>query len=266
MPVPPVSVFNFFRRDPRLKMWSPLGEDIKEYVSGKHGVATNASVRAAPGRGGVPCREKTIVNGQHNIYFGSGSDWQFGTQMTAMIWFNKNNTNWSQAQQYLFSKNYQNNLYWRIIIRVDPFVGVQVNGTGGAYSGLRGVSWHFAGRGWTHVAFTTDGSHLRLFINGTLVGSTPCTGNPNHTTPRLRVGDGVDAVNSDYGYIGQVQEPALFDAPLSPREIRAYYRYATLARPLRKQHFATSPPPPAPTGLSVLGGDRKNTISWAWSP
>jgi hypothetical protein len=264
MALPVRSVYHFFRGDPRLRMYAPLNGVLTEYVSEKHGVSNHGSIVPAPGRAGTACYEKTDISGTYRITFGTGSDWLFGTQMTAMIWFFKGPTWGTQTTQYVFSKSdSMNSERWWIGMNTDPALRVSVARSGSLVS--RTIPTRIQGS-WFHAAITTDGSTLRTFLNGVQVDSANCTINPNHASVPLQVGSWGHA---SYGYLGQFQEAALFNAPLSPAEIAAYYRYAALPRPERKIHFAIPPPPPppaAPTGLSVLGGDRKNTISWAWSP
>ena len=69
---------------------------------------------------------------------------------------------------------------------------------------------------WTHVAGTYDGALLRLYVNGTLVGSTPRTGPLPSSTGDFVIGGQADDSNYFDGMIDDVQ---LYERALSDQEI-----------------------------------------------
>jgi glucose/arabinose dehydrogenase len=71
---------------------------------------------------------------------------------------------------------------------------------------------------WTHLAATYDGTTLRLFVNGTQVGSRAVSGALVTSTGALRVGG-----NSLWGeyFAGRIDEVRLYNRPLTAAEIQA---------------------------------------------
>ena len=72
---------------------------------------------------------------------------------------------------------------------------------------------------WAHVAYTWDGSHSRLYLNGYQVAD-PTTTAPPVGGEGLAIGKGTDA-----GWIGRIDEPTIYERALSEYEIRDVFRY-----------------------------------------
>ena len=70
--------------------------------------------------------------------------------------------------------------------------------------------------GWNHVALTYDGSDLKLFLNGTVVASTPATGAIVESDDPLILGDFI-------GFQGSIDEVAIFGRSLAESEVRDHY-------------------------------------------
>jgi hypothetical protein len=71
---------------------------------------------------------------------------------------------------------------------------------------------------WTHLAVTYDGAMLRLYVNGTQVGSTAMTGSMVTSTGALRIGG-----NSIWGeyFQGQIDEIRIYNRALTQPQIQA---------------------------------------------
>ena len=69
---------------------------------------------------------------------------------------------------------------------------------------------------WTHLAVTYDGSNLRLYVNGTLTGTTAATGNMANSALPLRIGG-----NSIWGeyFAGRIDEVRIFNRALAASEV-----------------------------------------------
>ncbi len=85
---------------------------------------------------------------------------------------------------------------------------------------------------WAHVVGTYDGSHVRLYLNGKLVGAVPYSGEIYYTDPdyQFQISRSVDT-----GLRGGIDELAVYDRALTPSEIDAHFaavgfRRATLDR------------------------------------
>jgi hypothetical protein len=70
---------------------------------------------------------------------------------------------------------------------------------------------------WTHLAATYDGTTLRLYVNGTQVGSRSVAGSIVTTTGALRIGG-----NTVWGewFKGRLDEVRIYNRPLSQSEIQ----------------------------------------------
>jgi hypothetical protein len=88
----------------------------------------------------------------------------------------------------------------------DPGLGITVT-SGGIVTGA-----------WQHVAGVYDGSEIRLYINGLLVGSAPTSGSiiDNGTMP---AGVGRDDVSPALYFNGKMDDLRIFNAALSPDEL-----------------------------------------------
>jgi hypothetical protein len=69
---------------------------------------------------------------------------------------------------------------------------------------------------WTHLAATYDGSNVKLYVNGTLVGTVAATGSIVQTAAALQLG----AASAIGGWFrGRIDEVRIYNRALSPQEI-----------------------------------------------
>jgi hypothetical protein len=95
---------------------------------------------------------------------------------------------------------------------------------------------------WTHVAVTYDGATLRLYLNGTQVGSRAVTGSLVTSSNPLRIGG--NSVWGEY-FAGQIDEVRVYNRVLDAAAIRN-----DMATPVGNVNTAT--PPKAPTNVRVV--------------
>ena len=73
---------------------------------------------------------------------------------------------------------------------------------------------------WYHIAFTADGSNLKLYMNGSLVKSASETFAPVGNTYPLRIAEGS---YSNYPFNGLIDDVRIYNRALSATEIQAIY-------------------------------------------
>ncbi|HZL92980.1 MAG TPA: LamG-like jellyroll fold domain-containing protein, partial [Vicinamibacterales bacterium] len=105
-----------------------------------------------------------------------------------------------------------------------PNAGVRVGSTSYYARGTSGLPVNT----WTHLASTYDGSALRLYVNGTEVGSVAVTGTITTSTLPLRIGG--NAVWGEY-FAGRIDEVRIYNRALSAAEIAADMSAAPAATP-----------------------------------
>jgi len=88
-------------------------------------------------------------------------------------------------------------------------------------------NWALAKGAWTHVAVTCDGSRFGIYRNGVLTetGEMPC----ESLTATLYIGATGDTKQD--GWVGLIDEVALFNRALSPEEVKAVFEMTGIAVP-----------------------------------
>ncbi len=80
---------------------------------------------------------------------------------------------------------------------------------------------------WTHLVGTCDGQTKRLYVNGQLVGKSPAPFAPNDLRPLSMGGDQLAAPEPSAFFEGDLDEVAVYAAPLSPDEVLIHYGLIT---------------------------------------
>ena len=117
-----------------------------------------------------------------------------------------------------------------------------------------------AAAAWTHLATTYDGATLRLYSNGTQVGSQAVTGAMANSSGALRIGG--NAVWAEW-FSGRIDDLRLYNRALTAAEVQS---------DMNTPVGGTPPPPPdtqaptAPAGLAASGQTQTQiTLSWTAS-
>ncbi|HEV8655930.1 MAG TPA: S8 family serine peptidase [Candidatus Limnocylindria bacterium] len=79
---------------------------------------------------------------------------------------------------------------------------------------------------WTHLVGTFDGATLRLYLNGALVGATPAAPSSGGSGVTIigRLAGGI------YGFVGVLDEVAVYPSALSAERVRAHYQGGVMLR------------------------------------
>src|SRR5262249_20434970 len=92
---------------------------------------------------------------------------------------------------------------------------------GGTFAAVGGNAFGSSGLApgaWSHLALTYDGTTLRLYVNGTLVGSQAKTGAITTSTNQLQIGG--DSIYGQY-FSGAIDDVRVYNRPLSAAEIQS---------------------------------------------
>ncbi len=73
---------------------------------------------------------------------------------------------------------------------------------------------------WNHVVGTFDGSFLKIYVNGDLVGTTSYSGSINTDNSNLRIGAAVCSIGGLRHFNGKIDEVKLWNVALSKNNIR----------------------------------------------
>ncbi len=87
------------------------------------------------------------------------------------------------------------------------------------------ISYSLSLNQWQHLAFTWDGSDLRLYVNGILIDSAVHATQPEHK-PNFSIGrrsSSSDGSTSIYFFNGSIDEVAIYNRALSVIEIKDHY-------------------------------------------
>jgi chitodextrinase len=105
---------------------------------------------------------------------------------------------------------------------------------------------------WSHLAATHDGSVVRLYVDGALVGSTPATGKIRTSSNPLVLGTG----GNGELFAGQLDDVRVYNRALSLDELRS-----DMNTPVRRDTKA----PSTPAGLTVTR-QAQTELGLSWSP
>ncbi|MFH1544843.1 MAG: LamG-like jellyroll fold domain-containing protein [archaeon] len=94
------------------------------------------------------------------------------------------------------------------------------------FASLLGNDFDWIAGRWYHLAFTYDGSFLRLYVDGTEKASTPCSTPPGHSDHTLLIGNHFGSLNNEFdGVIDEVvisnYAKTSFIIPNTPPEVNA---------------------------------------------
>src|SRR5271166_172862 len=178
------------------------------------------------------------------------------TGMTLEAWVNPSSLsnslggNWDAA----ISKDHQNSsndisyaLYAATGTGTAPAVHILVGSTDYGAQGTSVLSLNT----WTFLAATYDGTTLKMYVNGTLVGSQTVAGSIFTTTDPLHIGGDWDSEM----FTGSIDNARIYKAALTPSQITTDMN--TGVGPVQ--------PPSAPGNLTATGSVGKVSLSWSAS-
>ena len=122
----------------------------------------------------------------------------------------------------------------------------------GTVNGVGSASWNvgLSPGQWYHYVGTYDGSTVKAYLNGVLVGSASATGNVRPSGLDVNIGRN-PAYNGDY-FNGTIDEVAIYPVALSAAQVSAHYNAS-----------GNNTPPPAPTTVTATAGANQAAVTWA---
>ena len=132
-----------------------------------------------------------------------------------------------------------------------PAVYINIGGSELSVSGTASISLNT----WTHLAGTYDGAMLRLFVNGSQVGTRATTGSIGVSTNPLRIGG--NAIWGEY-FSGRIDEVRIYNRALTQAEIQTDMNTSISA--------PDTTPPTVPTNLTATpASSTQINLSWTAS-
>ena len=132
-----------------------------------------------------------------------------------------------------------------------------VGGTFGGGNANAYGSTPLGANAWSYVAVTYDGATIRLYVNGTMVGSQAKTGAITSSTNQLQIGG--DALYGQY-FSGLIDEIRIYNTALSATAIQA-----DMTTPVSGSSTTDTTPPSTPTALTT-GAVGQTSITLSWNP
>jgi RHS repeat-associated protein len=211
----------------------PAGTYVNAPALGLPGLLQSDKPNFGTGFGGNTGRNVSVADGVHA---------DFSTAYTLEAWVRidtlvPGTTNYVICKEGAYALRLNGSADWE---------GVAVNGTGWQYVRSNPEDRPVAGATY-HVVATFDGSYQRLYVNGQLIEREVATGPIVNTAQTLNVG----ACRNYDTWDGTIDEPAVYNAAMSPALVRDHYETG-----------ADGTPPAAPSGLRATAGDREVTIDW----
>ncbi len=115
---------------------------------------------------------------------------------------------------------------------------------------------------WHHVAVTREGGNLRFYVDGVLASTVACSVVFDLNGPFAIGGLGVPYVGVSYGFLGRIDELAVYGRPLTPAEIAAIHQAGSAGKCSEPGPvFSCAPSPAGLVGWWQAEGDRKDQLA-----
>ena len=153
--------------------------------------------------------------------------------ITLEAWVNPTSGDFG-AQKPIIVKGYtsQSNPYYQYALTMADTGGspknvdlyLSIGGTVQAI-GVNNTGWTYGS--WSHIVATYDGSNMKLYVNGQLVGSQAQTGTIDNYATSMDIGAYANLPkNSSYLFGGDIDEAAVYSTALSAARVQAHYSAA----------------------------------------
>ena len=199
-------------------LWRFDGNTVDSSVYGNHGTAFDGEIYDDPS----PMGQALSFDGEGN-YVGCGNDTSLDITQAITI------EAWVKPSAFLTTPDYST-----IATKALAYY-FQINGSGrlqvyqygtspaGYHSSTNPISLNV----WQHVAYTYDGSNVRMFINGVLDKTIPVTGTIQVSNMHLGIGMNLDASGNPYTkfyrqFQGEIDEVRIWNTALTADQLIRY--------------------------------------------
>ena len=132
-------------------------------------------------------------------------DFNVGSNFTVEAWIYAVNWKAESWQGTIISKDYQNSTTTGFVLRAGKEGTLSFALGNGSWPELKTEPFMNEDQ-WYHVAAVKEGSSVRLFINGQLAASSTITGEPNHNTGILKIGESAGFPGRDWdGFLDEIR-------------------------------------------------------------
>lgn len=194
------------------------GSALDSSGAGNYGNVTGGVTRGA--QGAVPGNNAATFNGSNGLVVAQ-HPWVAPTQYTAEVWFKTTSSSGGKLIGYGNATSGLSSSY-------DRHVWMQNNGrlSFGVNAGSQQVitsPLSYRDGQWHHVAATQGADGMKLYVDGTLVGSNPAT-TAQALSGYWRIGGDRNWSGATSNYInGTLDEVAIYPSALTENDIRAHY-------------------------------------------
>ena len=214
---------------------------------GNNGTLTNGATWAAAGKYGGAISFDGVND---LVTIADSASLDLTTGMTLAAWVRPSVTGW--PYRTVVMKEQPGGLAYAMYL-TDQTRPLSTVFSGGAERVASGTA-ALAANTWTHLAATYDGTNLRLYVNGTLVTTTPWSGTITASTGALRIG--ANTIWPEEAFQGLIDEVRVYNRALTLAELNS-----DMATPLGE---ADTTAPSKPTGF-VSSGSTATSIATGWS-
>ncbi|MDO8592174.1 MAG: LamG-like jellyroll fold domain-containing protein [bacterium] len=216
--------------DSQLVGYWPLDWNFYDYTSNSNtGVTTDAYPYTFTA-GGKYGAGYSFGGSSCPLNVGHGASLNVGSAGTYEAWIKP--TNIGSAYQIIFNRGqFENNVpVITIFLRTNRVRFIIADNTHGSTI----LSWESANLQngqWYHVAGVYDGTNVNLYVNGTMVATSPETTFDSSDLNSIDTTVGSWSCGSSYNFYGTIDEPRIYSRALSAAEIKQHYNARNIFYP-----------------------------------
>lgn len=206
-------------KDPSCVLAFDWGEESGNTAYDLSGNGNNGTIHGATRTRGI-LRHAMYSNGNDKyVYVPDSDSLRPDEQISIMVWFKVKY--WGNWKRIIDRRKYPNqDLYIELASEYRIYAGLRIEGNregvASPYNSIQTNKWY-------HAALIYDGEAVKLYVNGSLVGTNPATGNLTlEEGHKIYILSGKYGTDNLKGYVGSIR---IYDEAKSPKFIRESYYY-----------------------------------------